>query len=199
MNDELASRQNKILSILQQEIDDGEEMTAAVRKLAETILREEKGYAPEDIRKNVSFDVVLGSETARSCVDFLVSMEQRNAMVIKCAAGSIASRERQVVAAARVLGDLPVPVAVVMDPVSAVVLDGVRGTAMGEGFEAIPTKERLSAMVEGMEILPFPPKKIEREKRILLAFDAIRCSIPKGADGGVNLDVVPDDKSCSCG
>ena len=199
MNDETVSRQNKILSILQQEIEDGEEMTAAVRKLAEAILLEEKGFAPEDILKNFAFDVILEAETVQSCVDFLVSMERRNVMVIKCAAGSIASRERQVVAAARVLGELPVPVAVVMDPVSAVVLDGVRGTVLGEGFDAIPTKEQLSAMVAGREIMPFPTEKIEREKRILLAFDALRCSIPKGADGGVHLDSLPDDKTCSCG
>jgi len=199
MNDELVTRQNKILSILQQEIDDGEEMTAAVRKLAEAILFEEKGYAPEDVRKNVSFDVVLGPETVRSCVDFIVSIEQRNGMVIKCAAGSIASRERQVVAAARVFGEFPIPVAVVMDPVSAVVLDGVRGTVQGEGFDAIPTKEQLYTMISGKELMPLPPEKREREKRVLLAFDAIGCSIPKGADGGVSLDAASDDRSCSCG
>jgi len=199
MNDETATRQNKILSILQQEIEDGEEMTAAVRKLAEAILLEDKGFAPEDIRKNVTFNVILEAETVQSCVDFLVSMEQQDVMVIKCAAGSIASRERQVVAAARVFGERPVPVAVVMDPVSAVVLDGVRGTVLGEGFDAIPTKKQLSAMVKGREIKPFPPEKIEREKRILLAFDALRCSIPKGGEGGVRLDTIPDEKSCSCG
>jgi len=198
MKDELAARQNKILTILQQEMEDGEEMAAAVRKLAEPVLLEEKGYTPEDIRKNVAFDVVLGTETVQSRVDFLVSLDKRNAMVIKCAAGSLGSRERHVVAAARVLGELPVPVAVVMDPMSAVVLDGVSGTVLGEGFEAIPTKEQLSKIVSGREIMPLPPEKLEREKRVLLAFDAIRCCIPKGADGGVKLDAVEEDKSCSC-
>jgi hypothetical protein len=198
MEDESATRQQKILSILEQEIEDGEEMAAAVRKLAEGILLEEKGYAPEDIRKNVVFDVVLGMETVQSRVDFLVLLDKRSAMVIKCAAGSLGSRERHVVAAARVLGELPVPVAVVMDPMSAVVLDGVRGAVVGEGFEAIPTKEQLSTIISGKEITPLPPEKLEREKRVLLAFDAIRCCIPKGADGGVQLDDVQDENSCSC-
>jgi hypothetical protein len=198
MEDESATRQKKILSILEQEIEEGEEMAAAVRKLAERILLKEKGYSPEDIRKNVAFDVVLGTETLRSRVDFLLSMNNTNAMVIKCASGSLGSRERHVVAAARVLGDLPVPVAVVMDPMSAVVLDGVRGTVLGEGFEAIPTKEQLATIVSGREIPPIPPEKLEREKRVLLAFDAIRCCIPKGADGGVQLDTEQDENSCSC-
>jgi hypothetical protein len=198
MEDESATRQRKILSILDQEIEEGEEMAAAVRNLAEGILLKEKGYSPADIRKNVTFDVILGTETLRSRVDFLLSVDKTNAMVIKCASGSLGSRERHVVAAARVLGDLPVPVAVVMDPMSAVVLDGVRGTVLGEGFEAIPTKEQLATIVSGREISPIPPEKLEREKRVLLAFDAIRCCIPKGADGGVQLDTERDENSCSC-
>jgi hypothetical protein len=109
-------------------------------------------------------------------------------MVIKCAAGSLSSRERHVVAAARVLGDLPVPVAVVMDPMSAVVLDSTTGKVTAEGYDAIPSKDRLVAIMEKTEPKPLAPEKREREKRVLLAFDAIRCCIPQGADGGVAIN-----------
>lgn len=197
MEDEFVVREKKILSILEQEMENGEAMAAAVNRIAEGMLLGEKGYAPADVRKNVVFNVALGEETATSFVDFLVSVDERNAMVVKCASGSLSSRERHVVAAARVIGDIPVPVAVVMDPMSAVVLDGLTGRIMGEGFEAIPTKARLAAMLSGREIKPFPHEKIDREKRILLAFDAIRCCIPQGAEGGVNLTDLPDEKTCS--
>jgi hypothetical protein len=96
------------------------------------------------------------------------------------------------VAAARVLGSLPVPVAIVIDPMSAVVLDTTTGKVMGEGFEAIPSKQQLIAMVSRKELQPIAPEKLEREKRVLLAFDALRCSIPQGADGGVQLDKTGD-------
>ena len=187
MEDEFVEREKKILAILAQEIDSGEEMTAAVRHIAEQMLLGDKGYAAADIRKHVVFDVTLDSETATSFVDFLVNAGTWNAMIIKCAPGSLSSRERHVVAAARVLGSLPVPVAVVMDPMTAVVLDGVTGKVLGEGFEAIPTKQQLSDMLAGKELKPVAPEKLEREKRVLLAFDAIRCCIPQGADGGVAL------------
>jgi hypothetical protein len=190
VEDDFVSREKKILAILEREIEDGEQMTVAVRKIAEQMLLGEKGYLPGDIRKNVVFDVVLRSETAKSCVDFLISVDGIIAMVIKCAAGSLNSRERHVVAAARVLGDYQIPVAVVMDPMNAVVLDGVTGKMTGEGFEAIPKKEQLRRMLSGISLVPLPPEKTEREKRVLLAFDAIRCSIPQGADGGVPLDGV---------
>ena len=190
MEDDFVSREKKILSILEQEIEDGEEMTVAVRKIAEQMLLGEKGYLPDDIRKNVVFDVVLGSETVKSSVDFLISVDGMVSMVIKCAAGSLNSRERHVVAAARVLGDYQIPVAVVMDPMNAIVLDGVTGKVTGEGFETIPKKDQIRRMLSGISLVPLPPEKAEREKRVLLAFDAIRCCIPQGAEGGVPLDGV---------
>ncbi|HEX9020843.1 MAG TPA: hypothetical protein VF903_06240, partial [Nitrospirota bacterium] len=170
----------------------------AARGLAEQMLLGEKGYVPADIRKGVVFDVQLGAETIQSSVDFLVSAGGKTAMVIKCAAGSLSSRERHVVAASRVLGGLPIPVAVVMDPVGAVVLDGSTGKVLGEGFQAIPTREQLHALLAGKELKPLPPEKAEREKRVLLAFDAIRCCLPQGADGGVDLGGASADKACSC-
>lgn len=188
MEDEFVAREKKILAILEREIADGGEMAEAVRHVARQMLLEAKGYAGSDIQQTVVFKVTLGAETVASQVDFLVSLEDRKAMIIKCAAGSLGSRERHVVAAARVLGNLPIPIAVVMDPMSAVVLDTVTGNVLGEGFEAIPTKEQLRQMVAGKEGTPLPPQKLEKEKRILLAFDAIQCSIPQGADGGVQLD-----------
>jgi len=190
VEDDFVSREKKILSILEQEIEDGEEMTVAVRKIAEQMLLGEKGYLPDDIRKNVVFDVVLGSETVKSSVDFLISVDGMVSMVIKCAAGSLNSRERHVVAAARVLGDYQIPVAVVMDPMNAIVLDGVTGKVTGEGFETIPKKDQIRRMLSGISLVPLPPEKAEREKRVLLAFDAIRCCIPQGAEGGVPLDGV---------
>ncbi len=188
MEDEFVVREKKILSIIQQEIDDGEAMAAAVRHIAERMLLNEKGFAPQEIRKNISFDVMLGEEITGSSVDFLVTLDGRDAMIIKCAAGSLSSRERHAVAIARVYGSMPVPLAVVMDPMSAVVLDSMTGKTVGEGFEAIPTREQLIILLAERNLQPVPADKLEREKRILLAFDAIQCCIPRGKDGGVQLE-----------
>ena len=192
MEDEFVTREKKILSIVKQEIEDGEEMAVAVRHMAERMLLGEKGYAPSDIETKVSFNVTLGKETVTSFVDFLVSSGGRHAMVIKCAAGSLSSRERHVVAAARVLEGPPVPIAVVIDPMSAVVLDTATEKVIGEGFDGIPSKQELSGLLAGRESKPLAPEKLEREKRVLLAFDAIRCCVPQGAEGGVALDKVQD-------
>ncbi len=187
MNDESATRNNKIQSIIAQELEDGESLAAEARKMVSYLLAEKKGYLPEDIEKRVVFEVKLGQETAYSSVDFLISVAGKKAMVIKCAAGSLSSRERQALAVARLIGSPPVRVAVVADPVNAEVLDVETGEIVGEGFGAIPVRDRMIQMVSEYSSTPLSPERIEKEKRILLAFDAIRCCVPQGADGGVAI------------
>jgi hypothetical protein len=194
VEDDFTSREKKILSILEQEIEDGENLAAEARKMVEYLLLEKKGYGPEDVLKGAAFGMKLGEETVRSSVDFIVSVDGRKAMIIKCAAGSLDSRQRQAVAAARVIASPPVPVAVVADPENAEVLDVVTGKVIGEGFGAIPLKEQLLHILSETEPKPLSPERIEKEKRILLAFDAIKCCVPQGTEGGVRLDDVHEGK-----
>lgn len=187
MGEDNRDREKKILSILDQEIEEGEEMAAEARKIIEYLLLEKKGYQPADIQKRVMFPVDLGREHAFSSVDFLVTVGGKKAMIIKCAAGSLASRERQAIAAARVISSPPVPIAVVADPAGAEVLDVMTGKVIGEGFGAIPIKEEMRRMLSDTEAKPLTPDRLEKEKRILLAFDAIKCCVPQGVDGGVKI------------
>jgi hypothetical protein len=185
--DEQSYREAKIRELLEKEVADGEDLANQARGMIGYLLREKKGYEAADIRKAMAVEVVLGSETVWSSLDYLVSVDGKAAMVIKCAAGSLDSRERQAVAMARIIASPPVPVAVVADPVHAEVLDAATGKVTGEGFGAIPTKDQLRTIVAERQMQPLDAKKLEREKRILLAFDAIKCSVPQGAGGGVEI------------
>jgi hypothetical protein len=187
MEDEFTTREKKILTILEQEIEDGESLAADARKMVSYLLAEKKGYLPEDIEKRVVFEVKLGQESASSSVDFLISIAGKKAMVIKCSSGSLSSRERQAVAAARLIGSPPVPVAVVADPVNAEVLDVATGEVVGEGFGAIPVRDRLIQILSEYSAKALLPDRLEKEKRILLAFDAIRCCVPQGENGGIDI------------
>lgn len=193
VEDESAARERKIIAILNEEIEDGAGLAVEARRMVEYLLLEKKGYAPDEVRKGIVFEVILGEEQLSSSVDFLVSVDGKKAMIIKCAAGSLSSRERQAVAAARLLG---APLAVVADPVGAEVLDAATGGVIGEGFGAIPVRERSAALVAEKRVEPLSPKRLEQEKRILLAFDAIRCSVPRGADGGVRIGPEPGKEKC---
>jgi len=191
VEDESIVREKKIVAILDREVEDGEDLASVARKTIEYLLLEKKGYQPDEVRKNIVFEVVLGKETVGSSVDFIVTVEGKKAMVVKCSSGSLSSRERQAVAAARLLDSPPVPIAVVADPVNAEVLDTMTGKVIGEGFGAIPVREQLVKLLAEKELKALSPERIEKEKRILLAFDSIRCSVPQGADGGVQIGPEP--------
>ncbi len=183
MEEELAQREKKIFAILEQEAEDGANLAAAARKMMHFLLVEKKGYAAEEVERNVIFTFTLGAESAHSSVDFLVSLNGEKALVVKCSAGSLNSRERQAVAAARLLAAPPVPFAAVSDPEHAEFLDTATGKVIGEGFGAIPIRDELLKLLARVSPKSLTPERIEKEKRILLAFDAICCSVPQGADG----------------
>ena len=161
-------------------MEDGAHLAAAARKMMYFLLLEKKGYAAEEVERNVIFTLTLGAETVQSSVDFLVTLNGKKSMAIKCSAGSLDSRERQAVAAARLLA---VPFAVVSDPEHAEFLDTVTGKMIGEGFGAVPIRDELLKLLATISPSHLSPERIEKEKRILLAFDAIRCCVPQGADG----------------
>jgi len=190
-DDQSSFREAKIRDILEQELQDGEDLANDARKMIGYLLRDRKGYGPEDVRKGLAFEVTLGHEAFWSSADFIVSVNGRMGMIIKCAAGSLDSRERQAVAAARVIASPPLPVAVVADPVTAEVLDVASGKVTGEGFGAIPTREQLEGILNKNVTQPLDDKRLEKEKRILLAFDAIKCCVPQGGGGGVQIGPEP--------
>ena len=100
-------------------------------------------------------------------------------MIIRYGPGSLVSRERSALAAARVLNDAyRIPLAVVTNGRDAILLDTVTGKLIKTSMTAIPDKN------EALRLLPklifLPPQEEEkriREKRILNAFDLERCCI----------------------
>ena len=95
------------------------------RQAVEKLLVEDKGSLKEEIKVDGDIDITVGGEPYQSQVDLVVGVDGGTMpfMVIKCAAGSLGSREREIVAAARLLDEYQVPCAVVSDGKTAAVLD----------------------------------------------------------------------------
>ena len=75
------------------------------RQAVERFLVEQKGFLKEDIEVDADIEMRVGGEPYRSQVDLVVSADggKTRFMAIRCAAGSLGSREREIVAAARLL------------------------------------------------------------------------------------------------
>ena len=146
-----------------------------IRQGIERLLIEEKGYSKKDIEVDREFEIVIGEEINRSKVDLIVSVEEKIFMIIKCARGSLISREREVLSCARIFDTFIIPFAVVTNGEDAEVLDTTSGEVIDYGLGAIPSKNQALEALGRIEFKRLPEKRIEKEKRIFLAFDAFKC------------------------
>lgn len=151
----------------------------ANRQKVERFLVEKCGYDKADIQVEKPVALTIAGENYRSNVDIIVQVAGENAILIKCVAGSLGSREREVVAAARVIAQLPVPVAVVSDGNTAVVLDSITGKKTGEGLGAIHGKEAMGKLLGRITGSPYPKARLEREKILFRSFDSDNVNVTR--------------------
>jgi hypothetical protein len=171
--DGFEKRDEAIESLLKREFDMVESTLSEIRDLVKRFLLKEKGYSSDEIETACEFDVTTGGKAARSFVDFVVSVNGSRLVSIKCAPDSLVSRERHALGCARLLDPLQVPFAVITDSLDAIVLDTVSGDVIGESMNAIPSKTQLASAIAQIKFVKLDPKRIEKEKRIVCAFDAI--------------------------
>jgi len=151
------------------------------RQMVERFLVDEKGYSKEEVAVDVDIEITVAGEIYRSQIDLVVGVEDEygsiRLMAIKCAAASLGSREREILAAARLLAENQIPFSVVSDGRTAIVLDTVSGKKLGEGLNAIFSKAEAREKVKEIKPLPFPKEKREREKLIFRSFDSMNVNV----------------------
>lgn len=145
----------------------------ANRQAVERFLVTEKGFDRADIEVDAPVQISVGGEVYRSKVDLAVRLDGRRFMCIKCAAGSLGSREREILAASRVLEDRPVPFSGVSDGKNFTVLDTATGRKIGEGLEAVPSREQALELLNNLNPISFPPERLEKERIIFRSYDSM--------------------------
>ena len=152
------------------------------RQAVERFLVEKKGFSKQDISVDVDIEMTVAGEVYKSQVDLIVSLDGGATlfMAIKCAAGSLGSREREIVAAARLFDEnYQIPFAAVSDGKTAIVLDTVSGKKVGEGMNAIPSKHEARQQLESIELQSFPKERCEREKLIFRTYDSQNVNVQR--------------------
>ena len=178
--DGFENKEDAMEALIKKEIDAAESELSAIRRDIEKFLLEKKGYAATEIEKDREFEVLLGNERCKSRTDIVISIGSKRLILIKCSVGALVSRERQAVACARVLEPYQIPFAFVTDGTDAIALDTLTGKVISEGMESIPSRNELGELLQKIEFKKLPSERTEKEKRILLAFDAIKCTINYG-------------------
>lgn len=152
------------------------------RQAVEKYLYREKGFGAAEIGVDVPLSLTVGGGPYNTRLDLLVTVAEKPFMVIKCAAGSLESREKEVIAAARVLEPIPAPYAAVSDGKTAVVYDTAKRAKIGEGLSRIPAHEEAERFMEGYAPAPVDEKRLEREKIIFKSYDSMNLNVQRRLD-----------------
>ena len=149
------------------------------RQMVERFLVETKGYSKDDIEVDADLKFAIGGEEVHSNVDLVVQVQGKRFMVLRCVPGSLVSRQRETLAAARLLDVYQIPFSVVTDGKDAELLDTPTGEVLDQGMGAIPSKEEAIQRMKGIKLQPFPQDRLEREKIIFRSYDEMNINVQR--------------------
>ena len=140
-------------------------------------LVQKKGYARLDLEPRLCIETLYNSQFVASTIDITVHINGKRFMILRFAPGSIVTRERSAIAAARVLEPAyQIPLAVVTNCREAEVLDTYTGRVVREGLDGIPGRNEAMDLIRSLRFEPLTDeKKRDRERRILNAYDVEVC------------------------
>jgi hypothetical protein len=149
----------------------------ANRQLVERFLIEEKGYAREDVTVDAPIEINIEGEVYRSAIDLLIQIQGKPVMAVKCAAGSLGSREREIISAARLYAQSPLPLAVVSDGSNAIVWDTQTGKQISTGLASIPSRRKAVKLAQAEPLPPISPERLERIKLVYRSYDSMNVNV----------------------
>lgn len=129
------------------------------------------GFVPREVETSRMVDVAAGGKKARFPVDVIVSIGGVAAMVVRYGPGSIVTRHRSAQALCLVLAPHAIPVAVVTNGEDADVLNGGTAEVLGHGFERIPNRLELEAIMAKRDRAPVSKGRREMAGRLLYAYE----------------------------
>lgn len=160
------------------------------QKLARFLV-EKKGYEKADLEMRLKIETLFAGQFVTSTIDITVNCNNKRFMIIRYGPGSLVTRERPAIAAARILDPAhQIPLAVVTNGEDAELLETKNGKIMHTGLDNIPGKEQVIKMFNTLDFSSFADeKKRERELRILNTFDVEvccaggPCALPSAPEG----------------
>ncbi|MCS7215924.1 MAG: hypothetical protein RMI30_00910 [Thermodesulfovibrio sp.] len=132
------------------------------------------GYKLSDLEIKKGYEVVLSDrEKFTTSVDILITIEGKSLLAIKCTPASLDSWERFMFAFCRVVEPYQIPFAFITDGKEGRLINILSGKV--EETMEIPSKEDFIQALLSMKFIPYYEDRIPKEKRILYAYDAIKC------------------------
>jgi hypothetical protein len=147
------------------------------RQALEQYLVEDRGFEKKELLVDQPLSLMIQGELYHTTVDMMITVDDKKIMAVKCAAGSLGSREREALAMARLAEAYQIPYAIVSDGKTAHILDTVSGKKIGQGLPAIPSRSEIREQLPQLLFQEFPAEKKEREKLIFRSYDSMNINV----------------------
>ena len=136
-------------------------------------LVEHKGYLKDEIQARRKITLDIDGNEGTFTVNFVIRVGGKSFMIVIFGPGSLVSRERPALAAARLVEDYEVPFTVVTNGQGAEVLETRTGEVIAEGLENIPSRAEALLRLPTLTLETLSEQRLDREERILYAFEVL--------------------------
>lgn len=133
------------------------------------------GYARDQVAVDFTRRAQCGDQTLKVKADLLIFAAGLPALVMRCARGSLVTREKEALAIARLLFDPWAPLAMVYNQDSAELLDTKSGKVIAGGREALPGPDELARLAGQAEPHSPDPDELRLAWRVYHTFSFIHC------------------------
>ncbi len=145
----------------------------ARQKIAKYLV-EDKGYKKTDIHPRMLLQLEVDGKTGQVPVDFVVKPDGRALMLIMVRPGSLVSRRRSAIAAARLLEEETIPFAAVTNAEEAEIMETSSGKVVATGLDGFFSRAEAPGILAGIKSSPGPEEqRREKEKRIIFAMEVL--------------------------
>lgn len=144
-----------------------------VRQKIAQLLVNQKGYDKSDILPRQLLHIELEDKTGTVPVDFIISPENKALMMLLFRPGSIVSRRRVAIAAARLFSLKAIPYAAVTNGDDAEIMETSSGKVIGTSLESVFHKNQAGKILENIQPLILSEDRRQKEKQILFAMEVL--------------------------
>jgi hypothetical protein len=146
-----------------------------IRQAAEKLLIQDRGWSRDSIGVEYRRSLTVGGEPFEVRADLALMVSGAPALIMRTARGSLVSREKETIAAARLIFDPIVPFCLVYNGEDAELLESRNGKVLATGLEAVPTPERLAELAAGVSPHHASQDEIQKAAKVYSAFAFIQC------------------------
>ncbi len=143
------------------------------------LLVEDLDYARDELEPRLKISTDFNGKQVDTNIELAVRIQEKRLFIVRYGAGSLVTREKAAIAAARVLDpSYRIPLAVVTNGRDAELLDTGTGKVLATGMSCIPDRPKAEEYYKTCSFEPFDDQR-QREQalRILNVFDENVCCL----------------------